>query len=112
MDDLTNATLLYGIGGAAVIGVLVQVVKQLLCISEARWTRILPLVAIILAFGWNELIAGVSDEVPSGWESILLVSILTGLSAIGMYSGQKAITGLGSVAPASPDATARTGPNT
>jgi hypothetical protein len=74
--------LLVGLAAAPIIAALLQIIKPFL--TDSRWW---PLAAIILGVVWN-----VAANVETGelaWGTTVLVGIITGLAASGVYSGVK-----------------------
>lgn len=86
------AGLYAGLGGALLVAGLVQVVKVALALSDTVWKRFMPLIALVLGVGWNALVASQADDIPMSW-NVIILGIFAGLSAAGLYSGQKAVRG-------------------
>ena len=92
MEDPNAVAGLVGLGGAAIVAALVEVVKRLLCLEDTNWTRVLPLTAILLGLAWNVLIGPV--VVPDmSWRVVVIYGLFSGLGAIGLYGGSKTTTG-------------------
>lgn len=86
---------IYGLPIAAVVLGLTQVVKRALCsVMPEGWDSDpwMPLVAI--AFGlFISCFARLDDPTLGTWFQAILMGVMTGLSASGLYSGQKAVRG-------------------
>lgn len=87
-----DLNLFVGLGGAAIVAALVQVVKAVTAMSDDPWCRWNPLVAIVFGIGWNALIGSLLVP-PMVWQIVILQGLLTGLGASGLYSGVKAVRG-------------------
>jgi len=80
---------LIGLPAAAVVAALVEVIKRTANL-DTRWA---PLVAI--AFGvLLACMARLDDPSIGTWFQTAMMGIMAGLSASGLYSGQKSLRGL------------------
>ncbi len=86
MEELTNISIYLGLGGAAIVTALIQVVKLALAMTDDKWTRFAPLMAILLGIAWNALLSTITEVIPATWNVIVFLGIFTGLAAIGLYS--------------------------
>ncbi len=79
---------LIGLAGAGVVAALLQAVKSAIGFP----TRFAPLVAVGLGIAWNVGLrgAGIADET---YPVAVVLGVLSGLGASGLYSGAKAIRG-------------------
>lgn len=93
MEELHQVAIYLGLGGAAVVAALIELVKRTLGLTDSQWMRVVPGLALVLGMAWNALVASLTDEVPLVWNIIVFLGILTGLAAIGLYSGQRAARG-------------------
>jgi len=89
MEELSNASLYLGLGGALIVAGLIEAVKRMLGLADTLWTRVLPAVALVLGFVWNVLVWTVWEDIPINWPSVIFLGVFTGLSAIGLYTGQR-----------------------
>ncbi len=81
--------LLIGLPAAAVVAALVELVKRTANL-DARWAPLVSLgLGILLA-----CMARLDDPSIGTWFQTVMMGIMAGLSASGLYSGQKAIRGL------------------
>ena len=83
---------LVGLGGAAIVAALVEVVKRVLALEETWWTRFLPVLALALGVGWNWLIGPLVGSELS-WRLIVVYGLFSGLAAMGLYASQKTARG-------------------
>lgn len=93
MDDPQAMAGLVGLGGAAIVAALIEMVKRLLCLEETNWTRALPAVALVLGIGWNWLIGPLVVADGMEWRIIVVYGLFSGLAAIGLYGGQRTTRG-------------------
>lgn len=77
-----DTELLVGLAAAPIIAALLQIVKPFL--RDQRWW---PVVALALGISWNVL-ANV-DSKEFGWSTAVLLGIVVGLAASGLYSTAK-----------------------
>lgn len=77
---------LVGLGGVAVVSGLIEMVKRVFALADTQWTRVLPLVAIILGVAWNWLIAPLAAASGLEWRIVVVYGLLSGLGAIGLYA--------------------------
>lgn len=80
-----------GLAGAGIVLALVEVIRRTVGtdIVKARFT---PILAILVGVGLNSLVK--LDAVPTestSWLGTVLLGILAGLAASGLYSGGKAL---------------------
>lgn len=80
--------LLVGLPAAVIIAALVEVVK----VSVRLDTRWAPLVALALGI-CLALLARLDDPTLGTWFQTAMLGIVAGLSASGLYSGQKSLRG-------------------
>jgi hypothetical protein len=73
---------LYGLAAVPVITALVEVVKRAVAINE----RFLPVLALVLAIGWN---VGVGMQLQIDPVLAATIGIVAGLAASGLYSQTK-----------------------
>lgn len=81
---------LVGLAGAGIVLGLVSALKQALAIPG----RMTPLIAIVIGMGWNVGVqqAGVQDVAEdSSIGAAVVLGILSGLAASGLYSGGRAV---------------------
>lgn len=81
-----------GLAGAGIVLALVEVLRR--TVGERIITdRFTPALSIAIAIGWNSALrldaAGVEETT---WFGTVLLGVLTGLAASGLYSGGKAVT--------------------
>ena len=93
MDDPNAVTGLVGLGGAAIVAALIEMVKRLLCLEDTNWTRALPGVALLLGVGWNWLIGPLIAPDTMEWRLVIVYGLFSGLAAIGLYGGSRTTTG-------------------
>jgi 4-amino-4-deoxy-L-arabinose transferase-like glycosyltransferase len=82
-----------GLAGAGIVLALVEVLRRTVG-EDIIKDRFTPGLAILIAIGWNSLVK--LDAVPTEettWLGTVLLGILTGLAASGLYSGGRAIAG-------------------
>ena len=92
---------LVGLAGAPLVLALVQLVRVTF---PALPTRFLPALTLVVAIGLN---LGLSTATGAGWVSVVLVGMVTGLTASGLYS--HAVVGRGSFASPSSSSSSTTG---
>ena len=82
-----------GLAGAGLVLALVEVLRRTVG-EDIIKDRFTPILAILFGIGLNVAIK--MDAVPTGettWLGTVLLGVMTGLAAAGLYSGGKAIAG-------------------
>jgi len=79
---------LIGLAGAGVVMGLVAAVRQAVNIPS----RFTPILSIGLGIGWNVALRG-AELGDAAWGATVILGVLSGLSAAGLYSGGKAMSG-------------------
>ncbi len=99
MDDFGVLQTLLGSGGAVVIVGLVQLVKTTVTglVPEEWQGRAVPLLSLVLAAGWNVIVANALSSLGqavtfNGWV-LAYLTIVAGLAANGLYSSGKTLAG-------------------
>lgn len=80
-----------GLAGAGIVLALVEVLRRTVG-EDIIKDRFTPALSITVAIGWNALVK--LDAIPTDettWLGTVLLGILTGLAASGLYSGGKAV---------------------
>lgn len=85
MVQLTDLQALGGVGGLTVVLGLVALLKGF--VSDKRWY---PVLALAGGVAWNLLLAAVLGQ---RLGPAIVLGLLVGLMASGLYSGQKALRG-------------------
>jgi hypothetical protein len=92
VDELQNVGAYLGLGGAFVVVALVEAVKRTVELPEAIWKRFIPALSLILGVLWNVLVLRLVGPTPTV-ETVIFLGLATGLSAMGLWSGGKSISG-------------------
>ncbi len=93
MEELNAAATVLGLGGAAIVVGLVEMVKRTAELGDGVWRRVIPALTLVVALGWNALVMRLVPEVAWRWEVLLFLSVFTALSAMGLYSGGRSVMG-------------------
>jgi hypothetical protein len=99
MEDLGALQTFLGTGGGIIVAALVEAIKRTILgiVPDEWWNRAIPLLCFILAAVLNVVVAnGLRSTGQSvtfnGWV-LAFYTIMAGLSAMGLYSGQKSVRG-------------------
>jgi hypothetical protein len=87
-----DLTAYVGLSGATIVVILVQLVKNASGMTEEMQIKYLPFVSILMGIAWNALILLGMAQFPrtsSGFATMIVIGLLTGLAASGLYSGVK-----------------------
>lgn len=79
---------LIGLAGAGVVMALVAAIRQAVAIPD----RFTPLLAIAMGIAWNAGLKAAEATDDIAWGAIVMLGILSGLAASGLWTGGKAVT--------------------
>ncbi len=91
---MENPEVYLGLGGSLIVVGLVEGIKRMAALDDSVWMRIVPAIALALGIVWNALIKQLMTDSTMSWWLVLFLGVFTGLSAAGLFSGQKTTRGI------------------